>query len=149
MGDYHDPDKEKNTEKKKVCGTKAAHDVMEHIKPPPPQPPRSLSPLSSLVSKFIAENAVKTHNSIDDETERTKFIVSLRDALRSVRDGKRPLSFSSETDSLSSTEKVIDFLAETTGSTLLSMEDEHEREYFSDHLTSVLRQSFRHDSIVA
>jgi hypothetical protein len=100
---------------------------------------RQLSPLSILVTEFIANNARKTHDSIEDEKQRNDFVFDLHEALRLVREGTgRP-----PRRSLSPASSVIDFFAETTESTLESIEDEKERIDFEEYLTIALRKSFR------
>lgn len=105
------------------------------------QKSKQLSPLSSIVSKFIADNARKTFDSIDDEQERKNFISDLRDTLKSVRDGtKRP-----PRRSLSKTSDVIVFFADTTENTLFSIVDEEERTSFEEHLTRSLCQNLQQE----
>jgi hypothetical protein len=113
----------------------------------PPLSPqlRRLSPLSTLVSKFIADNARKTHDCIEDEKERIDFVFDLREILDSVRDGKeRPPRKSVYCAS----SHVIDFLAEMTESTLDSIQDEEERIGFKEHLSRALRQSFEQETMM-
>jgi len=109
---------------------------------PPTQLRKQLSPLSTLVSKFIADNARKTHDSIEDENERRDFVADLCETLESVRDGKERRPSKSLTPRASNTSQVIDFFAETTKSTLDSIQDEDERIDFEEHLTRALRQIF-------
>jgi len=104
-------------------------------------PPQRLSQLSTLVSKFIADNARKTHDSIQDEKERRDFVLDLRETLKSLRSGKeRP-----PRRSLSAVAHVIDFFAEATKSTLFSIENEEERIDFEEHLTRELFQNLEQD----
>lgn len=100
---------------------------------------QKMSPLSILVSKFISDNARKTHDSIQDEKERRDFLSDLRESLKSVRNGEEQPARRSVS---SMTTGVIDFFAEATKSTLFSIEDEEERIYFEEHLTRELLQNF-------
>ncbi len=100
-----------------------------------------LSPLSTLVSKFIAENARKIHDSIQDEKERRDFVLDLRESLTSLRSGKER----AQRRSLASVSDVIDFFAATTQGTVSSMHDEEERIDFEEHLARELWQNFEHD----
>ena len=111
---------------------------------PIPTPSPLLSPLSALVSQFIVDNVRSTHDSIQDETERRKFILDLRDSLKSVRSGKKLPA----RRSISKVVHVIDFFAETTESTMLSIENEEERINFEDHLKGELFQNFDCDDTV-
>lgn len=111
---------------------------------PIPTPSPLLSPLSTLVSQFIVDNVRKTHDSIQDETERRNFILDLRDSLKSVRSGKKL----SARRSISKVVHVIDFFAETTESTMLSIENEEERINFEDCLKKELFQNFDCDEAV-
>merc|ERR1719378_1365164 len=43
-----------------------------------------------MMSKFIAESAVKTYDSLQTEDERTVFLSSLRQEMRSALEGKEP-----------------------------------------------------------
>ena len=105
---------------------------------------RLLSPLPTLVSKFIAENARKTLDSIEDKQEKRDFVSDLCETLKSVRDGKkRP-----PRRTLSPPWGVIIFFADTTESTLGSIADEEERSSFTEHLTRSLRQSFEQDILM-
>ena len=102
-----------------------------------------LSPLPTLVSNFIADNARKTLDSIEDKQERLDFISDLYETLKSVRDGKkRPARRTSSTSW-----DVIIFFADTTESTLSSISDE-ERIRFEEHLTRSLRQNFQQEILV-
>ena len=111
---------------------------------PIPTPSPLPSPLSILVSQFIVDNVRKTHDSIQDETERRNFILDLRESLKSVRSGKKL----SARRSISKVVHVIDFFAETTESTMLSIENEEERINFEDYLTKELFQNFDCDEAV-
>ena len=118
----------------------------ERMTPPPTltqapisQRSQKMSPLSILVSKFISDNARKTHDSIQDEKERRDFLSDLRESLMSVRNGEEQPARRSVS---SMTTGVIDFFAEATKSTLFSIEDEEERIYFEEHLTRELLQNF-------
>jgi len=125
-----------------------------------PEPWRQLSPLSTLVSKFITDNARKIHDSIEEETERRDFVFDLRETLmfdsegqrtrttgtRGIRPQRPPLrSSASPSPSSSSSSSVIDFLAETKERTLDSFEDDDERLGFQEHLTRELRKSFQQE----
>jgi hypothetical protein len=115
---------------------------------PPTQLRKQLSPLSTLVSKFIADNARTTHDSIEDEKEQRDFVTDLCETLESVRDGKERPPSKSLTPRASNTSQVIDFFAETTKSTLDSIQDKDERIEFEEHLTKALRQSFEQETIL-
>ena len=115
---------------------------------PPTQLRKQLSPLSTLVSKFIADNARTTHDSIEGEKEQRDFVTDLCETLESVRDGKERPPSKSLTPRASNTSQVIDFFAETTKSTLDSIQDKDERIEFEEHLTKALRQSFEQETIL-
>ena len=100
-----------------------------------------LSPRSTIVSNFIIENARKTHDSIQDETERRNFILDLRDALKSVGGDQEQ----SARRSLPKAVHVIDFFAEAMESTMLSIENEEERIDFKEHLSRELFDNFDYD----
>ena len=104
-------------------------------------PSQSLSQLSVMVSKFISENARKTHNSIKDEKERRDFAFDLKETLKSLRSGsERP-----PRRSPSAVAHVIDFFAEATESTLFYIESEEERIDFEEHLTKELFQNLQYN----
>ena len=82
---------------------------------------QQLSPLPSMVSKFIVESAEKTYNNIESGSERLDFAESLDFALSSVREGKViPQQRNS----------VVDLLAKTTRATLDSIDSEEEQDLF-------------------
>merc|ERR1712124_94377 len=95
-----------------------------------------LSPLSKMMSKFIAESAVKTYDSLQTEDERTIFLSTLRQEMRSALEGKEP----GHLDDLdSSSVSVINFLVKSMKCTFDSINGEKERVVFVQNL----RDNFR------
>mmetsp|Transcript_895 Transcript_895/g.1923 ORF Transcript_895/g.1923 Transcript_895/m.1923 type:complete len:148 (+) Transcript_895:218-661(+) len=87
-----------------------------------------LSPLPTIVSKFIVESAEKTYNNITSDCERSDFADSLELVLSSVREGKEiPHQHNA----------VIELLAKTTRATLDSIDDKEEQDLF---LRGILQQ---------
>merc|ERR1712178_602034 len=86
-----------------------------------------LSPLPTMMSKFIAESAIKTYDSLQTEDERTIFLNTLRQEMRSALEGKEP----GHLDDLdSSSVSVINFLVKTMKCTFDSINGEKERVVF-------------------
>ncbi len=97
------------------------------------------------MSKFIIDNALKTHDSIQDESERRNFILDLHDSLKSARSDQKP----STQRSLSNVVHVIDFFVEAMESTMLSIYNEEERIEFEEHLTRQLFDNFDYEVTTA
>lgn len=82
---------------------------------------RQLSPLSSIMAKFIVESAEKTYNSIESDLERSEFADSIEFVLNSVRNGK---------DVPQQRNSVVELLAKTTRATMESIDNEEEQDVF-------------------
>merc|ERR1712224_1015836 len=95
-------------------------------------------------SQFIAESAGKTYDSLQNEDERTTFLASLRQEMRSALEGKEPEhSLPRYLDDLDrSSANVINFLVETVRCTFDSINREKERVVFVQNLRDNFRKEF-------
>ena len=136
-----------------------------------------LSPLSKMMSKFVVDSARKTHDSIEDEDEKKDFLVNLKEAMHNSpeyrsdvnvnvnheqRSNRRSSIDSQQQDqgdddshkkikmmiNRRSSAGVINFLVDTTQSTISFIETEEERNEFCKQLRSKFQDAFKSNPVV-
>merc|ERR1711957_925214 len=137
-----------------------------------------LSPLSKMMSKFVVDSARKTHDSIDNEDGRKEFLVNLKEAMHNSpeyrsdvtvtvnneqRISRRRSSIDSQQQDQGddnshnkikmminrrSSTGVINFLVDTTQSTISFIETEEERNEFCKQLRSKFQDAFKSNPVV-
>ena len=137
-----------------------------------------LSPLSKMMSKFVVDSARKTHDSIENEEEKKEFLVNLKEAMHNSpeyrsdvtvtvnneqRISRRRSSIDSQQQDQGddnshnkikmminrrSSTGVINFLVDTTQSTISFIETEEERNEFCNQLRSKFQDAFKSNPVV-
>ena len=137
-----------------------------------------LSPLSKMMSKFVVDSAWKTHDSIENEEEKKEFLVNLKEAMHNspeyrsdvtvtVNNEQRISRRRSSIDSQQQDEDddnshnkikmminrrsstgVINFLVDTTQSTISFIEKEEEKNEFCKQLRSKFQDAFKSNPVV-
>ena len=137
-----------------------------------------LSPLSKMMSKFVVDSARKTHDSIENEEEKKEFLVNLKEAMHNspeyrsdvtvtVNNEQRISRRRSSIDSQQQDEDddnshnkikmminrrsstgVINFLVDTTQSTISFIEKEEEKNEFCKQLRSKFQDAFKSNPVV-
>ena len=133
-----------------------------------------LSPLSKMMSTFVVDSARKTHDSIENEDERKEFLVNLKEAMHNSPEYRSDVNVNNEQRSRRSriddsqqdedddnshnkikmminrrsSTGVINFLVDTTQSTISFIETEEERNEFCKQLRSKFQDAFKSNPVV-
>ena len=133
-----------------------------------------LSPLSKMMSTFVVDSARKTHDSIENEDERKEFLVNLKEAMHNSPEYRSDVNVNNEQRSRRSriddsqqdedddnshnkikmminrrsSTGVINFLVDTTQSTISFIETEEERNEFCNQLRSKFQDAFKSNPVV-
>jgi len=133
-----------------------------------------LSPLSKMMSTFVVDSARKTHDSIENEDERKDFLVNLKEAMHNSPEYRSDVNVNNEQRSRRSriddsqqdqdddnshnkikmminrrsSAGVINFLVDTTQSTISFIEKEEEKNEFCNQLRSKFQDAFKSNPVV-